>query len=228
MHHLGFISCKADPELWMRKASDPQGKIYWEYVLLYVDDCLCISHKAKKVIEDEIGKYFCLKPGSVGKPDIYLGNKVISVILENGVTPYSLSCAGYIKNALKNMSGHLSKKGLKPLKRATSPFPNSYRPELDTTPVLEDDNASYYQSLIGILRWIVDLGRCDLTCESSIMASYMAMPRQGHLDVLYHIFGYLKNKHNAELILDPSEIQFDKELFKRENWVNTPYMVMHR
>jgi hypothetical protein len=124
---------------------------------------------------------------------------------------------------LKNILGHLSKKGLKLPKRATSPFPNSCRPELDTTPVLDDDDASYYQSLIGILRWIVELGRCDLTCESSIMASFMAMPRQGHLDILFHIFGYLKNKHNAELILDPSEIKFDKELFKQENWVNTPY-----
>ena len=37
------------------------------------------------------------------------------------------------------------------------------------------------------------------------------------------MFGYLKIKHNAELILDPSEVIFQNSLFKRENWVNRPY-----
>ena len=32
----------------------------------------------------------------------------------------------------------------------------------------------------------------------------MAMPREGYFDALLHVFGYLHDKHNAGLILDPT------------------------
>ena len=57
----------------------------------------------------------------------------------------------------------------------------SYRPELDVTPELSDADASYYQSLIGILRWIVELGRVDICLEVSMMSLHLALPRIGHL-----------------------------------------------
>ena len=59
MDHLDFKACKVDPDLWMRPAVKPSdGSGYWEYVLLYVDDALAISHRPKEVLEKEIGKYF--------------------------------------------------------------------------------------------------------------------------------------------------------------------------
>jgi hypothetical protein len=66
---------------------------------------------------------------------------------------------------------------------STSPFPPNSRPELDTYPLLTPMEASYYQSLIGVLWWIVELGRIDITCEVSIMTSHMTMPRSNHLNV---------------------------------------------
>ena len=56
---------------------------YWGYVILYVDDALCIPMNAGNVLNNDIGKYFLSKPGSVGSPNIYLGNKVSKVTLEN-------------------------------------------------------------------------------------------------------------------------------------------------
>ena len=55
------------------------------------------------------------------------------------------------------------------------------------------------------------------------MASFMAMPRKGRLEVLYVLFSFLKNCHNVELILDPSELGIDLDQFKREDWSTTPY-----
>ena len=75
--------------------------------------------------------------------------------------------------------------------------------------------AAYYQSLIGILRWIVELGRVDITCEVSMMASMMALPRSGHLHQLFHIFVYLKQRHNSEMIFDPTLPNFDESLFPK-------------
>ena len=100
------------------------------------------------------------------------------------------------------MEGYLHKINLLLPKRATAPLSTNYRPEIDTSPELEPQRASYYQSLIGILRWIVELGRVDITCEVSMMASCMALPREGHLKQLFHMFSYLKNKHNSEMVFD--------------------------
>jgi hypothetical protein len=52
----------------------------------------------------------------------------------------------------------------------------SYRPELDVSPELDPEDASYYQSLIGILRWIVELGCVDICLEVSMMSSHLALP----------------------------------------------------
>ena len=43
------------------------------------------------------------------------------------------------------------------------PFSNArYRPELDTLPTCNDNQFEYYQNMIGILRWCVELGRIDI------------------------------------------------------------------
>jgi hypothetical protein len=36
--------------------------------------------------------------------------------------------------------------------RASSVLPSGYRPELDTSPYCNDDEANYYQQQIGVLR----------------------------------------------------------------------------
>jgi hypothetical protein len=50
----------------------------------------------------------------------------------------------------------------------------------------------------------VALGRVDITTEVSMMSSHLALPRVGHLAQLFHIFAYLKKRHNAEMVFDPS------------------------
>ena len=223
MTHLKFEPCKGDGDVWMRKALKDDGTPYWEYVLLYVDDALCISMNAKQVLEKEIGKYFVIKPGSVGPPKLYLGNKVSNVTLENNVQAWSFSSSQYVQNAVSNVEKYLHKLGKSLPKRATAPFTIGYRPEIDVSQQLDPPSASYYQSLIGILRWVVELGRVDITAEVSMMASCMALPRQGHLDQLFHMFAFLKIKHNAEMVFDPSEPVIDESLFAKEDWTNTVY-----
>eukprot|EP00957_Ditylum_brightwellii_P015948 1201034-Ditylum_brightwellii.AAC.2 len=96
MEHLGFTSCKADTDVWMRPGVKPEDETeYWEFVLLYVDDTLCLSHCPKHVLEKEIGKCWFMKKHSIGEPSIYLGNKVSRVLLENGVVAWSFSSSQY-------------------------------------------------------------------------------------------------------------------------------------
>ena len=51
----------------------------------------------------------------------------------------------------------------------------------------------------------------------------MALPREGHLEQVYHIFAYLKSKHNAEMVFDPTIPDFDKSGFHHEDWSHTVY-----
>jgi len=39
------------------------------------------------------------------------------------------------------------------------------------------------------------------------------MPHEGHLEAVFHIFGYLKQKHNSQLALDPTYPTVDYEVF---------------
>jgi hypothetical protein len=36
---LGFISCKSDPDVWRRRSIKSDNTPYYEYILVYVDDC---------------------------------------------------------------------------------------------------------------------------------------------------------------------------------------------
>ena len=223
MEHCDFESCKTDPDVWFRPATKSDGSTYYEYALLYVDDVLVVSEDAEVVLRTQIGKYFTLKKESIGMPDIYLGGKVSKVQLENGAVAYSFSSSQYVKAAVENMESYLKENDLKFPCRVLTPLGLNYRPELDVTEELSPENAAYYQSLIGILQWMVELGRVDITCEVSMMSSHLALPRIGHLKQLFHIFAYLKKCHNTEMVFDPSDPQIDMKQFPDKDWSATEY-----
>ena len=63
---------------------------------------------------------------------------------------------------------------------------------------------NYYQTQIGVLRWMVLLGRIEIITEVSMLASQLALPREGHLEAVFHIFEYLKGHHNSWMVFDPT------------------------
>ena len=220
MRHMGYEHCKADANLWMKPMIRPDdGFKYYAYILLYVDDCLCIHHDAEKQLQ-QLDKFFPMKPGSIGDPDIYLGAKLRKVTLDNGVESWSLSPSKYVQEAVRNAETYLAENfgGQKLPKRATAPMPTDYVAELDDTPELNPTLASYFQSQIGVLHWMVELGRVDMITEVNMLAAHLALPRQGHLDAVFHIYGYLKNKYNSRLVLDPTYKEIDESQFVECDW----------
>ena len=73
-----------------------------------------------------------------------------------------------------------------------TPFVSGYHPSEDTSKELDREGMQYYQELIGVLRWAVELGRVDILLEVALLSTHLALPRVGHLQQVYHIFGYLK------------------------------------
>jgi hypothetical protein len=69
---MGFTSSKADPDLWMRAALKANRDKIYNYVISYVDDLVFQGFDPKGFM-DALGQRFTLKPGSIKKPDTYLG-----------------------------------------------------------------------------------------------------------------------------------------------------------
>ena len=81
------------------------------------------------------------------------------ITLENGAKAWGFSSSQYVQAAVKNIEEYLVKTDRKLPSKALTPIQTSYRPEIDTTPELNATDYAYYQSLIGILRWMVELGQ---------------------------------------------------------------------
>jgi hypothetical protein len=101
---------------------------------------------------------------------------------------------------------------------AKTPLPSNYRPELDVSDELDNDLASRYSQLIGILRWMVELGRVDIYYEVSVLAQYLALPRIGHLQAVYHIFSYLNKHDKSRIIFDHADPIYDPNAFIETDW----------
>jgi hypothetical protein len=210
----------------MRPVKHSNDTDYYAYILLYVDDALAIGENAERILREELGRYFELKDGSIGSPNLYLGGNIRKVQLDNGVECWAFGSSQYVQSAVKNVKSYLEKQTTAKWKlpnKAETPMQTSYRPELDVSRELEPNDAAYYQSLIGILRWMVELGRVDICLECSMMSSHLALPREGHMHQVFHIFGYLKKYHNSELMFDPSDPCVDESEFEQKDWTSSEF-----
>ena len=217
---LGYKPCLADPDIWL-KAQIQDGIDYYSYILCYVDDIMVIHHDARPILH-RIDKLMKLKESSVVDPDIYLGAKLKKVQMDNDVWCWSISPSKYVQEAVRDYQKYL-KEDLSDeyelIANAPNPFQLGYEICMDVYPLLSPDEASYFQTIIGVMRWMVELGIIDIAVEVSQISSFLAMPRQWHLVNALHIMSYLNIKHNSRLVLDTSYPGIDMSEFKsNENW----------
>ena len=64
--------------------------------------------------------------------------------------------------------------------------------------------------------WTWKLGHVDILHAVSLMGAYMAQPHQQHLEMLYGMFGYLKEHPECTMVMDPCEPFIDDTWFKME------------
>jgi hypothetical protein len=216
LREAGYQSCYADPDVWMKPNTKPDGFKYWEYVLCYVDDVLVVSHEPQKVM-DHLNSRYTMKEGSVKPPDEYLGAQIRRYNID-GKEVWSMSSDLYVKRAIVDVETELGYLGQTLRNKASTPLSNKYRAELDTTPELDPKQANYFQGLIGVLRWMVELGRIDIMVAVSMLSRYLASPRAGHLEEAIHIFAYLKAHDRSSVVMDDSLPSFDESRFVKCDW----------
>lgn len=217
---LGFRPSIADPDVWMRAAVKPDGEEYYEYILVYTDDCLCVSYDASLPLKS-IMEYFKFKKDKIEPPEFYLGARLERKPL-NGGHVWTMTSKDYIKAIVKNLEERLEKKGMKlPNRHVNTPISPSFIPESDQSQELNENDTTMFQELIGELRWAIELGRVDILTEVSLLSAYQASPRLGHLEQLLHIFAFLKKRIKLTLYFDPTEPNIDQSIFQNNTPVET-------
>jgi Reverse transcriptase (RNA-dependent DNA polymerase) len=224
MIDIGFKPCVADPDVWMRAAAKNNGDKYYEYVLIYVDDILACSTNPQKIMETLSGVYrFKEDPktkAKYGPPDRYLGANIGTYQLpdsRDGKHHWYMSADDYVTSSVKNVEQELAKSGKKLPTKVECPMSPAYRPELDVSPLLSPELMNYYQNLIGVLRWAVELGRIDIHVSVSLLSQYLAQPREGHLDQAFRIFGWLKKHSRSRVVFDDAYIGWENK-FTEVDW----------
>ena len=212
---MGFRSSMADPDIWMRPAIKADGEEYYEYLICYVDDVLGVSVEAIELMQ-EIQRDFKLKKDKIEPPEIYLGARLELKNL-NGKKMWTMCSRDYIKLAVENIESRLKNMGMKLPSKTTTPMVINYAPELDSTPELDSNGITFYQEIIGMLRWAIEIGRVDITLEVSLLSGFQAAPRSGHLEQLLHIIAFLKKRPKLTLYFDPTEPMIDEAMFNGES-----------
>ncbi|KAL7550233.1 hypothetical protein ACHAWF_013472 [Thalassiosira exigua] len=110
MYHKFTPSC-VDGDMYYRKASNPDGTLYYELLLVYVDDVLAISHDPKKIMET-IEKHFEIKNEKYGPPTTYLDGQLERFTIPGtNESPWSLLSTKYVKAAVANVETILKEEG---------------------------------------------------------------------------------------------------------------------
>jgi hypothetical protein len=135
---------------------------------------------------------------------------------------WGLSLSKYVVQAVKNCQLHLTDKlnGKYSIPaRVDNLFPVDYDPSTNLSDILDPVCFLFYQHLISVMRWMVELGQIDIATEVSMLSSYLACPREGHLENALHVMGYLQLKHNSQLIFDPTYPDIDQTAFPSFEWM---------
>jgi Reverse transcriptase (RNA-dependent DNA polymerase) len=185
LQSMGFTPSKAESDIWMR-----ENKGVYEYIAVYVDDLLIAGRDPKSILQ-YFQEQHKLKLKGVGSLTYHLGCDFFNDT--DGTLCYGpRKYIDKIKGQYENMFGCKSRE-------YTSPLEKGSHPEVVCSDDLDEEGIKRYQTMIGCLQWAVSLGRFDIQTATMTMSRFHSAPRQGHLDILKRMYGYLKKFSSAAI-----------------------------
>ena len=139
LHSLGFCSTCYDHDVWMRMHEDGTG---YDYICTHMDDFKIVAHDPNHWLTQFSG-VFLLK--STGPPSYYLGNDYMWSPTHNA---WVLGCSTYIKECICCLEEDDMIEGK--LWEHKNPLPAEVHPEMDESPLLDNQGLKLYQTLIGM------------------------------------------------------------------------------
>jgi hypothetical protein len=210
LRDLGYKPCQADDDVWLK-----DNGTHYEYVCVYVDDIMHMSKTPEILFEALKNKYHYNLAG-VGEPSYHLGG--------NFFRDADGTLAWGAKTYINKMLANYTKLFELPPKGYSSPMADGDHPELDVTPECNQDEIRMYQSLIGALQWAVTLGRFDILAGVTAMSSFRVAPRQGHVERLKRIYGYLKRNPDGAIRFRTGIPDHEsRQMPVQYDWINSTY-----
>jgi len=186
---MDFVSGREDCDVWTRKTD-----YGYEYIGTHTDDLMIVSRNPRAIMEALQAKYTIKK---IGEPVFHLGldyRRTADGMWEFGTKTH-------VHEAIKKVSSIMQTT----LRKIGTPHSDSYKPELDDTPLLETQDHRRFQQLIGMAQWLITCGRMDIGFAVNSLSRFSASPREGHLEAATRIFAYLSSYPEKWVPLDPGE-----------------------
>jgi len=144
---LGFKPTRHDCDIWMRRSAKGKG---YEYIGTHTDDLLVVANDAKAIMDALESKYEVSK---VEVPTFHLGcdYKCVDGVWFQGSVTYSKEC-------IKKVEAILTKE----LGKDNTPIRDTWKHEVDDSPMLPLAGHRKFQQLIGIAQWLITCGRVDI------------------------------------------------------------------
>jgi hypothetical protein len=200
----GFFLSKTEMDIWM---CEKDGA--YKYIGVYVDNLFIVSKNHKAIMDVLVNDYkFKLK--GTGPVEFHLGCDFFRD--EDGhlcFTPRK-----YIEKMLSNykqMFGVLPRDAALPLEKGD-------HPELDSLDLLHLEGIKIYQSLIGTLQWVIQIGQFDVTMAVIMMSHFQAAPRKGHLEQVKWVHRYLKKYRYSIIKINTSKPDYSHIPMKEYDW----------
>ena len=210
LRDLGFQPCKAEPDIWLRRNGE-----HCECIAVCVDDLAFVLKDPKEFIRVLEQDYKFKLKGS-GIIDFHLGMNFVR-------DQHGVLCIKSEKYHKKMMDAYTRMFGGPPKQNVQSPIEKGDHPELDTSELLEPDDVSKYQSLIGSLQWAITIGRFDIATAVMTLSSFRAAPRKGHMERVKRIFGYLAKMDRACLRIRTEEPDYSDLHIPEYDWSTSVY-----
>ena len=201
---LGFIPSRFDRDVWMRLRDEKDG---YDYICTHVDDFKIVARDPQRWLDLIKGAFLVKESGPRG---YYLGN---DYHYRDDADLWTYSSQTYALEAIRKIESIFG-----PLPKRKSALPTestknkaANHPETDTSPLLGVEKHRHYQMLLGMIQWLVTIGRPDLTNAAASLSRFGACPREGHLDLALHVFGFLKQFPIRHIAIDPRPLNYQRK-----------------
>ena len=207
LRRMGFFNSKADNNVWLQPRYNNCNALNgYDFIIVHVDDFMILARDAEQYMTklQTIYKIRHVTPIDEST-STYLGMDIRRQA--HGKPGFLLSASTYLKQALSTARIIFDYDTYDDIKGRNTVLDKDKDYDNEDTDLLNPIFHKKYLKLVGILNWLSELGRIDITYATRKLSTYNASPRIVHWEALRHIFGYLKKHNKYALPIDPSPLK---------------------
>ena len=133
-------------------------------------------------------------------PDYHLGGNV--EFMGEHWTKENINLGFSSKTYIENIIPKFKRLFDRMFKAIKTAMDEAYHPEIDDSPLLEDDDASKCRSIIGSMNWLITLGHFDVNYATNTLSRFAMAPREGHLKAALSLLSYVKTFPKGRILFD--------------------------